>query len=91
VAQRHPTENQEVTKSSRDIAHSEIFQEEIRIEYEWHSVSHIAFVQIFSIPNPNGTASIAQTSFVLWEHELIRRAQRMQMKTPKQQSTAHTC
>ena len=25
MAQRHPTENQKVTKSSRDIAHSEIF------------------------------------------------------------------
>ena len=40
MAQRHPTENQKVTKSSRDIAHSEIF---------------VDFRKKFA-PNTNGTA-----------------------------------
>ena len=57
--------NQKVTKSSRDIAHSEIFvdlRKEVCTEYQWHSVCHIAFFQILSIPDPNGTATITQTS-----------------------------
>ena len=53
MAQRHPTENRKVAKFSRDIAHTEIFDDfykQVCNEYQWHSVCHIASFEILSVP-----------------------------------------
>ncbi len=49
MEQRHPTENGKVTKFSRDIAHTELFDDlykQVCNEYQWHSVYHIAFEKL---------------------------------------------
>ena len=74
MAQRHPIENWKVTKSSRDIAHSEIFVD-IRNKFASNAngtaLCHIAFFEILSIPNPNGTATVTQTSLdnLFWQSQ----------------------
>ena len=73
MAQRHPTENQKLTKSSCDIAHSEIFVD-FRKKFAPNTngtACAIAFFQILSIPDPNGTATITQTSLdnLFWQSQ----------------------
>ena len=99
MAQRHPTENQKLTKSSRDIAHSEIFVDfrkkfapntngtacaisnsqhpgsqwhsDCYTDFSWQSFLTIPMAQrllhrillAISFDNPNGTATVTQTSF----------------------------
>ena len=101
MAQRHPTENQNVTKSSCDIAHSEIFVDfrkkfapntthavpyslfpnsqhpgsqwhsDYYTDFSWQSFLTIPMAQrllhrlllAISFDNPNGTATLTQTSF----------------------------
>ena len=98
MAQRHSTENRKVTKSSRDIAHSEIFVDFRKIfKTLWaHKLMTKAQRMHMKVQKQRKYCAQQQNMMhelppdmkkiikILWSHKLMMKAQRMQMKLQKQ-------
>ena len=59
----HHAEESHITQRHSEMEESHITRREVTWQSQWHSVCHIACVEILCISNPKGTAAITWSSF----------------------------